>query len=144
MKIIKQEKGRGDARDSLRFFKEHYQELGEIKYIVLYYAEREWALDRNNPDLYHQFAIMIGEKAQIWMSGLTWGYYGEGPYRLYEVMQVLDPSITYEQIALLEWGSERNPIVFRNINGSLLIGPYNNSLVSLLNLGNSKIRWDRH
>jgi len=63
------------TRASLEFFKKHYGKLGEIKFIVLYYAEREWSL---NPELYHQYVNIIGDKAQVWLSGLSWGYYGEG------------------------------------------------------------------
>ncbi|MFW9990214.1 MAG: hypothetical protein ACFFC3_16355 [Candidatus Odinarchaeota archaeon] len=142
MKVFKQKKGDEITRDSVAFFKEHYKELGEINYIVLYLAEREWELNPNNPDLSFQFVIIIGEKAQLWMSGLTWGYYGEGPYGLFEVIHTIDPSITYEYIVDLEWGLEYHPIVFQNVEGSLILVSYNNSLVPLLKLGKTPIRWD--
>jgi len=72
-KIIKQKEGKDNARASLEFFNRHFKELGKVKYIILYYAEKEWVL---NHDLMHQYVIIIGDNAQLWMSGLTWGYYG--------------------------------------------------------------------
>ena len=69
MRIIKQGRLKS-TEDSLMFFREHYQELGEVKYIILYYAEREWLI---NKEYYHQYVIVIGENAQLWMSGLSWG-----------------------------------------------------------------------
>ena len=93
MRIIKEEDSSGSTRESLRFFQKHYHELGEVKYIVLYHAEKEWLI---NPALYHQYCIVIGENVQLWMLGLTWGYYGEGPSGLHEVLQIIDPEFTYD------------------------------------------------
>ena len=70
--------------------------------------------------------IVIGEKAELWMSGLTWGYNGEGPYGLFELMQMIDPSITYEQILSLQWMAEY-PIMFENVEKKLVLKPYNES-----------------
>jgi hypothetical protein len=114
MQIIKQGSLKS-TRDALRFFKEHYDKVDKVKYIVLYFAEREWLL---NPELYHQYAIVIGENTQLWMSGLTWRYCGEGPYGLFEVMQMIDPSVTFEQIEELEWPGTY-PILFENVEGRL-------------------------
>lgn len=52
------------TRGALRFFKENFYMVDKVKYIVLYYAEREWLL---NPELYHQYAIIINEKAQLYI-----------------------------------------------------------------------------
>ena len=63
MKIIK-EGSNGHSWSSLEFYKQHYHKLGDVNYIVLYYAEEEWCI---NHDLFHQYVIVIGEKAQIWV-----------------------------------------------------------------------------
>ncbi|GAG84569.1 unnamed protein product [marine sediment metagenome] len=136
MQIIKQGSLKS-TRDTLRFFKEHFDKVDKVKYIVLYFAEREWLL---NPDLYHQYAIVIGENAQLWMSGLTWGYCGEGPYGLFEVMQMIDPSITFEQIEALEWPGTY-PILFENVEGRLSLTQFTNSVASLLCLEGGRLPW---
>ena len=128
MRVIKQGRLKSTV-DSLMFFRDHYQELGEVKYIILYYAEREWSI--NNNYYYHQYIIVIGEKAQLWMSGLTWGYYGQGPYGLFDLMQMIDLTITYEQIVSLEWMSEY-PIMLENVDQKLVSRPYNESARSFL------------
>ena len=48
--------------ESIEFFKKYYRSIGKVNYFVLYYAEREWKI---NPDLYHQYVIVIGEYAQL-------------------------------------------------------------------------------
>ncbi len=134
VQIIKE--GRLKSKESsLMFFKDHYQELGKVKYIVLYYAEQEWLI---NPEFYHQYFIVIGEKAQLWMSGLTWGYNGEGPYGLFELMQMIDPSITYEQIVSLQWMAEY-PIMFENVEQKLILKPYNESAKSFLSVEKDRL-----
>jgi len=134
VRVIKQ--GRlTSTEDSLIFFREHYQELGEVKYIILYYAEREWLI---NKKYYHQYVIVIGENAQLWMSGLTWGYYGHGPYGLFELMQMIDPTITYEQIVSLEWMAE-NPVMFENVDNKLVLRPYSESASSLLRIERDRL-----
>jgi len=65
------------------------------------------------------------------MSGLTWGYYGQGPYALFELTQMIDPTITYEQIISLEWMSEY-PIMLENVDQKLVSRPYNESARSFL------------
>lgn len=136
MQIIKQGRLKS-TRKSLRFFKEHVEKLGKVKYIVLYSAERE---RRWNQELYSQYVIVIGEKAQLWMSGLSWGYLGEGPYGLLEVMQMIDPSITFEEIEDLEWPGTY-PILFENIEGKLNLTPFTNSAAGLLCLENGRLPW---
>ena len=115
-------------RDSIQFFKEHYEELGKVHYVLLYYAEKEWAI---NPNLYHQYVIIIGENTQIRLLGLTWGYYGSGPSGLHDLLQLIDPTITYEQITGLEWMAEYI-IVFENLNGKLVLTPLNKVIQSYL------------
>ncbi len=127
MRVIKEGRLKS-TRESLMFFKDHFRELGKVKYIILYYAEREWSI---NKKYYHQYVIVIGERAQLWISGLTWGYYGQGPYGLFELMQMIDPTITYEQIVSLEWMAEY-PIMFENVDNKLVLRPYNESASSLL------------
>ena len=129
MRVIKEGRLKS-TRDSLMFFKDHFRELGKVKYIILYYAEREWLINRK---FYHQYVIIIGEDAQLWMSGLTWGYYGQGPYGLFELMQIIDPTITYEQIVSLVWMAEY-PIMFENVDNKLVLRPYNESVRSLLRI----------
>jgi len=136
MQIIKQGQLKS-TRDALRFFKEHFDKVDKVKYIVLYFAEREWQL---NPELYHQYAIVIGENTQFWMSGLTWGYCGEGPYGLFEVMQMIDPSVTFEQIENLEWLGTY-PILFENVEGRLSLTQFTNSTASLLCLEGGRLPW---
>ena len=136
MQVIKQGLLKS-SRTSLRFFKEHFDKLGKVKHIVLYFAEREWQL---NPELYHQYVIFIGEKAQLWMSDLTWGYFGEGPYGLFEIMQMIDPSITYEQIENLEWPGTY-PILFENIDGKLSLNRFKNSIAALLIMEDGVLPW---
>ena len=138
MRIIK-EGSNGNTRDSLEFFKEHYHELGEVNYIVLYYAEKEWCI---NHDLFHQYAIVIGEKAQLWMSGLTWGYYGAGPSALLEVMQMIDPAITYEDIVSLKWMAE-NPIIFERVSGNLIQCSFDEFVRSLLCFETDRLPWKK-
>ena len=134
MRIIKQGRLKS-TEDSLMFFRDHYQELGRIKYIILYFAEREWSIDKK---YYHQYVIVIGDTAQLWMSGLTWGYYGHGPYGLFELMQMIDPTITYEQIISLEWMAEY-PIMLENVDQKLVSRPYNESARSLLSLERERL-----
>ena len=137
MQIIKQGQLKS-TRDALRFFKEHFDRVDKVKYIVLYFAEREWQL---NPELYHQYAIVIGENAQLWMSGLTWGYCGEGPYGLFEVMQIIDPSVTFEQVENLEWlGTD--PILFENVEGKLVLEPFNKSIAGLICSKSGRLPWE--
>jgi len=137
MQIIKQGSLKS-TRDALRFFKEHFDKVDKVKYIVLYFAEREWQL---NPELYHQYAIVIGENNQLWMSGLTWGYCGEGPYGLFEVMQMIDPSVTFEQIEDLEWPG-MYPILFENVKGKLVLKPFNRSVAALICSKSGRLLWE--
>ena len=65
------------------------------------------------------------------MSGLTWGYFGEGPYGLFEVMGMIDSGITYEQIEDLEWPGTY-PIMFENVEGRLILKPITNFAANLL------------
>ena len=134
MRVIK-EGHLKSARESLMFFRDHYQELGKVKYIILYYAEREWLI---NKKYYHQYVIVIGEKAQLWMSGLTWGYNGQGPYGLFELMKMIDPSITYEQIVSLQWMA-KYPIMFENVNKKLVLRPYSEFAKSLLSVEKDRL-----
>ena len=134
MRVIKQGRLKS-TEDSLMFFRDNYQELGEVKYIILYYAEREWSI---NKKYYHQYVIVIGENAQLWLSALTWGYYGQGPYGLFELMQMMDPTITYEQIVSLEWMAEY-AIMFENANNKLVLRPYNESARSLLRIERDRL-----
>ncbi len=136
-RIIKEEESSGSTRESLRFFQDHYYELGEVKYFVLYHAEREWLI---NPELYHQYRIVIGEKAQLWMSGLTWGYYGEGPRGLYDVLQIIDPEFTYEQVISLDRTS-KEPITLQNVNGRLILRIFDESVSFLLRGGKNHLPW---
>lgn len=136
MNIIKEGKLKA-PENSLNFFREHYDELGELKYIVLYYAEKEWSI---NPEVYHQYTILMNEKAQIWMSGFTWGYYGAGPRGLLELLQMIDPEITCEEVANLEWMA-KDPIVFENVKGKLVLRSFNESICSLLSIENDRLPW---
>ena len=138
IRIIKEDRSRS-TRDSLKFFQDHFNEIGDIKYVILYYAEHQWLL---NHDLFHQYVIFIGEKAQLWLSGLTWGYYGTGPYRLFKVISLIDPSITYEQIVSLEW-STNYPIMLENIEGRLSLKPFNESAKYLLCLEDNRLPWQK-
>ena len=137
MRIIKEEKSSGSTRESLKFFQEHYQELGEVKYIVLYNAEREWLI---NPELYHQYCIVIGEKVQLWMVGLTWGYYGEGASGLHNVLQIIDPKFTYDQVISLDRKS-KEPITLENVNGRLILRIFDESVSSLLRGEDYHLPW---
>ena len=134
MQVIKQGRLKS-TEDSLKFFREHYQELGRVKYIILYFSEREWSI---NKKYYHQYVIVIGENAQLWMSGLTWGYYGQGPYGLFELMQMIDLTITYEQIVSLEWMAN-DLIMFENVDNKLVLRPYSESASSLLRIEKDRL-----
>ena len=136
MQVIKQGRLKS-TRKSLRFFKEHFEKLGKVKYIVLYSAERE---RRWNTELYSQYVIVIGENAQLWMSGLTWGYLGEGPYGLLDVMQMIDSKITFKQIKDLEWPGTY-PIMFENIGGKMSLKPFKNSTAALLIMEDGVLPW---
>ena len=136
MKIIKEGKLKA-TQESLEFFKKHFNSIGEVKYIVLYYAEKEWSI---NPNIYHQYVIIIGEYAQLWMSGLTWGYNGAGPTGLREIMNMIDPEITCKQIRDLEWMAD-HPIVFENMNGRLTLKPFNETVHSLLCVQDNRLPW---
>jgi len=138
MQIIKEKRLRSTS-ESLKFFKDNLSKLGEIKYLVLYYAEREWVL---NHELYHQYVIVIGEKCQLWMSGLAWGYYGTGPYGLFELMHKIDPSITYEQIESLEWMAEK-PIMFENVKGKLELKQFDEVAKSIICGEANRLPWER-
>jgi hypothetical protein len=139
MQVIKQGPLKS-TQEALSFFKEYFDAVDKVKYIVLYFAEREWRL---NPELYHQYAIVIGENAQLWMSGLGWGYCGEGPYGLFEAMQMIDPSVNYEQIESLEWpGTE--PILFENVEGKLVLKPFNKSVAGLIGSKSGRLPWESY
>ena len=137
MRIIKEENSSGSTRESLRFFQEHYHVLGEVKYIVLYHAEREWLI---NPELCHQYCIIIGEKVQLWMFELTWGYYGEGPSGLHDVLQMIDPEFTYEQVISLD-RTAKEPITLENVNGRLILRIFDESVSSLLRGEDYHLPW---
>jgi len=128
-----------NTNDSLRFFKEHYEELRKIKYVILYYAEREWLVNR---ELYHQYVIIVGEKAQLWISGLTWGYYGSGPYGLFTLMQLIDSSITYEEIVGLEWMAD-DPLMFEDVKGKLVLKKFNESARTLISVEINCLPWEK-
>ncbi len=137
MNIIQQGKLKAPEH-SLEFFKEHSDELGEVKYIVLYYAEKEWSI---NKGVYHQYTILMNERAQIWMSGFTWGYNGAGPRGLLELLQMIDPEITCEKVANLEWMA-KDPIVFENVKGKLVLRSFNETVRSLLNDEDDRLPWN--
>ena len=139
MRIIKEGSLKA-TRESLEFFKEHHFELGEIKYLILYYAEQEWAICRN-PDLYHQYVIIVGETAQLWMSGLTWGYHGEGPYGLFNLLKLIDAGISYEDIVGLECEA-KEPIMYEKIHGKLILKPFNESAKEMICKKNGRLPWD--
>lgn len=138
MHIIKEGPLKSTA-ESLRFFKNHYLNLGNIKYVVFYYAEREWLVNR---ELFHQYVIVVGEKAQLWMSGFAWGYYGTGPYGLFELMHLIDPNITYEQIVSLDWKTE-NPIMFENVKGKLEIKKFDGFAKSIICDRVNHLPWEK-
>ena len=136
MRIIKEGRLKASC-ESIEFFKKYYRSIGKVNYFVLYYSEREWKI---NPDLYHQYVIVIGEYVQLWMSGLTWGYNGTGPTDLRELMNMIDPEITCKQIRDLEWMVD-DPIVFENVNGRLTLKPFNEKVRSLLCDQDNRLPW---
>jgi len=93
-----------------------------------------------NHDLYHHYVIVIGEDVQLWMSGLSWGYVGEGPCGLFEIMQKIDSSITFDKIKNLDWPGTC-PILFENSDGRLMLQPFTNSAASLLCMENGRLPW---
>jgi len=137
MRIILEER-RGVSRLSLKFFKEHYDALGEVRYIVLYYAESDWRLD---PELFLIYTIIVGEDVQLWLSGLTWGYIGEGPYTLYELMKSIDPDFREEQILSLEWQA-KYPIVFKKVKSKFVLHPFTEEVKALICIGDTKLPWN--
>jgi len=139
MRIIKEGDGKS-TEESVQFFKDHYGELGQIQYIILYYAEHEWAVARN-PEIYHQFVIIVGEEAQLWMSGLTWGYDGTGPYGLFTVIQLIESDITYKDIIALEWLAE-DPIVYKKMDGRLVLTHLDETAKSMICRENKYLPWD--
>ena len=114
MQIIK-EKPFSSPDESLKFFKDHFLEFGGIRYIVLYYAEREWLL---NNSYYHQYVIVVGNLAQLWLSGLSWGYFGSGPHALFELIQIIDLNVTYDKVIMeteaLNKGEKRGKDIYEN------------------------------
>ena len=140
VRIIKEGKGR-DCYTSIDFFKKHYHELGKITHVVFYYAEHEWAIYRKNPDMYHQFTIFIGEKAQLWTSGFTWGYCGAGPGALHDVLLLIDPSISYDEITHLEWEA-RIPIMLQNVQGRLIEMPFSEEARALISSHEGFLPWE--
>jgi hypothetical protein len=140
MRIIKEGPGKS-CYESVEFFKDHYAELGETKYVILYFAEHEWMV-YEDPEIYHQFVIFIGEKAQMWLSGLTWGYYGTGPNCFYTVLHMLDSSITYDDIAGLEWMAE-DPIVLEKQNGRFVSAPFDEKIKTMIRRDNRWLPWQK-
>ena len=140
MRILKEP--RENTRKALKFFKKHYEEIGEIKYVILYYAEEEWAIYHVHEIIFHQFVIIIGKKAQIWLGGLTWGYYGHGPSVFLELMQLIDSSITYEEIAALEWAADYSPIMYEKVNGKLISKPFGEPAESMIRNEDNLLPWD--
>ena len=94
----------------------------------------------DQPRLYHQYVIIIGDYTQLWLSGLTWGYYGAGPSGLFELLEIIDPSITYEQIVELEWLAEY-PIMLENLEGKLFVNPFNEVVYSHLCGEGNRLPW---
>ena len=84
---------------------------------------------------------MVGEKVQLWMVGLTWGYYGEGPSGLHEILQVIDPEFAYDQVLSLSRTAEE-PITLENVNGNLILRNFDEYVRSLLRRGNSHLPWE--
>ena len=76
------------------------------------------------------------------MSGFTWGYYGEGPSGLLELMQMIDPAITYEDIVSLKWMAE-NPITFECVNGNLIQSSFDEFVSSLLCIESDRLPWKK-
>ncbi|TKJ22648.1 MAG: hypothetical protein CEE43_05310 [Promethearchaeota archaeon Loki_b32] len=137
MKIIKEDRDQGTVT-SIEFFKEHYKELGEIRYLILYYAEREWSINHN---LQHQYTIFIGENAQLWLFGIAWGYYGQEPSGLHEIIGMIDPEITYKQIVDLEWMAEE-PIMFEIGESKFILKHITENVKEILRNGNRFLPWD--
>ena len=142
MKIIKQEiEGRGTSRPAYWCFKEHYKELGKIKFVILYnaYYNKRIYMDGND---WHWTTVLVGDNIQLWLYGLAWGYDGTGPYYLFKTLQKLFPDITYKQMIKLEKVTEE-PIVLENVKGKLTLKPYDNLVESLLEMAQTTIQWNR-
>jgi len=135
MEIIREEK-MAATRESLEFFKKYHGRLGKVQYLVLYDVE---SIPINPIDKWNH-VIFIGEHAQLWLRGLTWGYSGEGPYGLYKVLQKLDLEFTYEEIVALKWEA-REIIVLKNMGGKLMVSSYEDSIRTMLLEANSTICW---
>ncbi len=74
------------------------------------------------------------------MVGVTWGYYGEGPSGLHEVLQTIDPEFTYKQVRSLD-RTAKEPITLENVNGRLILRTFDESVSSLLCGGNNQVSW---
>ena len=74
------------------------------------------------------------------MSGLTWGYDGEGPRGLFALMQSIDPNITYDDIIDLEWMA-KDPIVYEKVNGRFMLTDFDELVESMIRI-NKFLPWD--
>ncbi len=83
----------------------------------------------------------MGGNVQLWMSSLTWGYYGAGPRALLSLMQVIDPTISYEDITDLEWGADNHPIMYEKIDGKLTWKPFNKTAKEIICNKNGRFPW---
>lgn len=104
---------------------------------MLYDAEAEFSL---NPEILHQYTIVIGEKGQLWMEEFTWEYNGEGPRGLLEVFQTIDPEITFNDIIELERES-KTPIVFKLVENRLVKCLINREVYDLLCVEDGNLPW---
>jgi hypothetical protein len=55
-------------------------------------------------------------------------------------MQIVDPSIIFEQIEVLEWPGT-HPLLFENVEGRLNLTKFTNSAASLLCLEGGRLPW---
>lgn len=79
--MIYHDDGHGISKKSLSFFREHRHLVGEIKSVTM--------ASYIDDEIVYPFRV-IGEYGEIWLSGCTAGYMGEGPHTTVQIMRELD------------------------------------------------------
>jgi len=85
--VVYKEKNHGITRESTEFFKRHISRIGMVQRVE---GKKE------GEDYWVTFSDTEGNK--IIVSGFSWGYYGEGPRALYDILQELGLDCSMEDV----------------------------------------------
>ena len=86
----------GSTRLSLIAFEKHHHKIGDVVRIKGYCYKGRVA---------NQMGVLIvGTKGTMRLSGLSWGYSGEGPRGLKQILEQIEvPAVTISTILTIKW-----------------------------------------